>query len=310
MFLMKPCIEIMTPIQDERGHELARMIEKIGRTCWQSEEKRETKMERLMTDPNHEPGSWQPYPISDLQVWADRQFRVSRIITDDFLKFLVKVGHESVLEHVVVTVRFIVDRALSHQLVRHRLGAYSQESQRYCDYDKKGHVSFIMPSFVALEPGFYEWHDLSFERAWHNQLLHIPEEMLVLPRQPKEGATLEEWQTWTKELQAQGLKKVEVDFTGWTQRSAAQIWLRAMQFAEEAYLELREDKVKAEDARGVLPNATKTDIVATYNLRQWRHIFKERTINQAAQKPIREATGWVLTAFKETPLAPVFGDFE
>jgi len=302
MFLMKPCIEIMTPIQDERGHELARMIEKIGRTCWQSEEKRETKMERLMTDPNHEPNTWQPYPISDLQMWADRQFRVSRIITDDFLRFLVKVGHESVLEHVVVTVRFVVDRSLSHQLIRHRIGAYSQESQRYCDYGKKGQVAFILPAFVPLKPGYYEWEA--------DSLSAIPEEMLTLPTLPKEGAPLMEWQTWTQTVQDRGLKKMEIDTTGWPQRNAALVWLKAMQNAEESYLDLRDSGIKAEDARGVLPNATKTEIVATFNLRMWRHIFQERAANPAAQKPIREATGWVLTAFKETPLAPGFGDFE
>ena len=71
-------------------------------------------------------------------------------ITEDsfvsFLERLTKHGHESVIEHSYITVRFICDRGVSHELVRHRLASFSQESTRYCNYG--GDVTFIMPFFL------------------------------------------------------------------------------------------------------------------------------------------------------------------
>ena len=60
-----------------------------------------------------------------------------------FISMIVKSGHHSVLEHCVVTAKFVGSRTMSHQLVRHRIAAYSQESQRYCVYKNKLYV--IMP---------------------------------------------------------------------------------------------------------------------------------------------------------------------
>jgi thymidylate synthase (FAD) len=68
-------------------------------------------------------------------------------------KFVSKIrsmNHESVLEHGSITVKFIVDRGVSHELVRHRVASYSQESTRYCNYtDGKfdGELTFIKPCY-------------------------------------------------------------------------------------------------------------------------------------------------------------------
>ena len=73
-----------------------------------------------------------------------------RITHDSAIKFvemLIKRGHESVLEHVSFGARFIVDRGVSHEIVRHRIAAYSQESTRYCDYGGEG--------IVVIEPFFW-----------------------------------------------------------------------------------------------------------------------------------------------------------
>lgn len=72
----------------------------------------------------------------------------------DFVRKLITRGHESVLEHVNITVRFICDRGVSHELVRHRLAAYSQESTRYCDYGKT-HIMCISPE-AYMTPGQFE----------------------------------------------------------------------------------------------------------------------------------------------------------
>lgn len=67
---------------------------------------------------------------------------------DSFIRKLISSGHESPLEHLSFTVRFITDRGISHELVRHRLAAFSQESTRYANYskDKFGNqITCIMP---------------------------------------------------------------------------------------------------------------------------------------------------------------------
>ena len=61
-------------------------------------------------------------------------------ITDDscitFCKNILKRGHEAVIEHSQLSVKFTVDRAIANELVRHRLASYCQESSRYCNYSK------------------------------------------------------------------------------------------------------------------------------------------------------------------------------
>lgn len=99
-----------------------RLIEKSGRTCYKSEDK---------------------------------------ITTESASKFVQKIcekGHLSVVEHASATVKFIIDRGVSHELVRHRLASYSQESTRYCDYQSDD-ITFIIPPWVNIEPGCYRYND-------------------------------------------------------------------------------------------------------------------------------------------------------
>ena len=68
------------------------------------------------------------------------------------IRSCIKRGHESPLEHQSITFRVICDRAVSHELVRHRMASYSQESQRYCSYVKDqfgGEVTFVYPSWFV-----------------------------------------------------------------------------------------------------------------------------------------------------------------
>lgn len=65
-----------------------------------------------------------------------------------FVRERVRQGHESVLEHEKISVRIICDRGVSHELVRHRIASYSQESTRYCNYSKGkfgSELTFIRP---------------------------------------------------------------------------------------------------------------------------------------------------------------------
>ena len=71
--------------------------------------------------------------------------KITEESADKFIKMIVKSRHHSVLEHVNITVKYVGSRAMSHQLVRHRIAAYSQESQRYCNYNKSEKLFVIMP---------------------------------------------------------------------------------------------------------------------------------------------------------------------
>lgn len=110
MKVIKPYFEI----EDFKPTEMLIKIEKAGRTCYKSESKF-----------NYNTAS-------------------------KFIRMLIKWGHESVLEHEKITVRIVCDRGVSHELVRHRIASYSQESTRYCNYsgDKFGNeLTFIKPCF-------------------------------------------------------------------------------------------------------------------------------------------------------------------
>jgi thymidylate synthase (FAD) len=75
-----------------------------------------------------------------------------------FIKKILSSGHESVIEHESITVRMIIDRGISHELVRHRLASYSQESSRYCNYanDRFGReISVIKPCLISYGTNQY-----------------------------------------------------------------------------------------------------------------------------------------------------------
>lgn len=103
-------------------NEVLRHIEKAGRVCYKSESK-----------------------ISDGSA-------------EKFVKNILKSGHESVIEHFNITFRIICDRGVTHELVRHRIASYSQESTRYCNYSKDNfgkELTFIKPCFWNENDNMY-----------------------------------------------------------------------------------------------------------------------------------------------------------
>ncbi|MCH4184495.1 MAG: FAD-dependent thymidylate synthase [Eggerthellaceae bacterium] len=130
------------------------------------------------------------------------------------LSTIMRSGHFSTLEHASYTFAIEgVSRTMTHQLVRHRLASYNQQSQRYVKY--KNGISVVEPDTIASDPKHHE----AF-----NQAIHA---------------------------------------------------------CEEAYKQLIEAGVPAEDARFVLPNATETKIVVTMNVRELLHFFELRCCNRA-----------------------------
>ena len=89
--------------------------------------------------------------------------KIKRDSAETFIRGILKRGHESVIEHVSVTVRVICDRGVSHEIVRHRIASYSQESTRYCNYadDKFGN------EITVIEPYFFDDEDFMYS-VWYN----------------------------------------------------------------------------------------------------------------------------------------------
>ena len=76
-----------------------------------------------------------------------------------FIEKIIKSGHDSVLEHEKLSVKFIVDRGISHELVRHRLASYTQESTRYCNYSQDkfgGEITVIKPFSLTRKGMIWE----------------------------------------------------------------------------------------------------------------------------------------------------------
>lgn len=99
---------------------------------------------------------------------------------DKFIRKLIRAEHESPLEHLSFTVKFITDRGISHELVRHRLAAFTQESTRYVNYakDKFGNeISVILPDYSnqMISTRALETIKKSFEQAEKNYMVLIEE---------------------------------------------------------------------------------------------------------------------------------------
>lgn len=170
MKIIKPSFEILTNVDGQR---ILQSIERAGRTCYKSET-----------------------AITFNSAWA-------------FVKRIIASGHESVIEHESISVRIICDRGVSHEIVRHRLASYSQESTRYCDYGKEGEIQVIQPPGLSeLEFGSLSvWkHAMeSAEAAYKTLRLHGVQPQIarsVLPNSLKTElvmtCNLREWRHFFK----------------------------------------------------------------------------------------------------------------
>lgn len=169
-------------------------------------------------------------PLEFIELAGRTCYKSENKITKDssvaFVEGLLKSGHHSVLEHAHASVRFVTDRGVTHELVRHRLASYSQESTRYCNYGSSD-IQFIIPVWANIAPG-----------KWGRENIKAP-------------------------------------------GTAEARWLYAMMSAEDEYKNLLSLDWRPEQARSVLPNSLKTEIVMTTNLREWMHVFKLRCSEKA-----------------------------
>lgn len=190
MKIIKASVEFMELVN---GSEILRHLERCGRVCYKSEGKIED-------------GS-----------------------AEKFIRNVIKRGHESVLEHKSITVKFICDRGVSHEIVRHRIASFSQESTRYCDYGGEG--------IVVIEPCYLDEGSDDYEH-----------------------------------------------------------WEFSCMVMDAEYETMRRNGCSPQEARAVLPNSLKTEVVMTANIREWRHFLRLRC-SKAAHPQMREVAIPLLQLF-------------
>lgn len=156
------------------GEEILKKIERVARVCYKSEDK------------------------------------IGEGTAERMVKALIKRGHEAMLEHFSFSVKFTVDRGVSHELVRHRVASFAQESTRYCNYGHEGEITVIKPLYLSDCGEDYN------------------------------------------------------------------LWRKACVVAEKQYLDMLAYRFSPQEARAVLPNSLKTEVVMTANLREWRHFLSLR----------------------------------
>lgn len=98
-----------------------------------------------------------PFSAQRIEVAGRTCYKSENLIDEDsadrFVEMITKRGHESVIEHASASFRIVTDRGISHELVRHRLASYSQESTRYCNYSRDKfdqQITVIRPSGFLL----------------------------------------------------------------------------------------------------------------------------------------------------------------
>lgn len=158
--------------------------------------------------------------VKHIEVVGRTCYKSEAKITDDsykqFVAGLIRRNHSAILEHSSFSIKFIVDRGISHELVRHRIASFAQESTRYCNYGTNG-VVYIKPQFFEQNP-----------------------EMLAK-------------------------------------------WFSVCELAEQQYTQMIQAGRTPQEARSVLPNSTKTEVIMTANFREWRHFFNLRAANMSGK---------------------------
>ena len=196
MKIIEPGVELVNPVSEKTA---MLHLEMCGRVCYKSEDK------------------------------------TSEDSAETFLRGIIKRGHEAVLEHINATIKFTCDRGVSHELVRHRMASYCQESTRYCNYSNKKFgrsVAVIEPAYLRDDPDAY------------------------------------------------------------------MVWQSACNLAESAYFTLLDLGRTPQEARAVLPNSLKTEVMMTANIREWRHFLKLRCA-PASHPQMREVALMALDALHE-----------
>ena len=256
-----------------------KMIELAGRTCYKSEDKitensAKEFVDRMIKlghgamlehgtiyltidgeDPNLSKIQSNPHTKVNLvpyEVLTEGNYTISykahittnlRVLIENNLKELLQYQVEPTEHHEKrITAKFICDRGVSHEFVRHRVFSFAQESQRYCNYSKdkfNNELTFIKPTWLDIPTGDYTY--------WDGDWCDIDNMKIQLP----------------------------------SDNGVADNFLWCLNNAGMQYKLLINKGLKPQEARGVLPNATKTELVMTGFESDWEHFLSLRTSKNA-----------------------------
>lgn len=286
MKFIEPSVEI---IQQEPGIDgMMKIIEMAGRTAYKSEdhitEDSAKRFVKMLKDKKHGAALEHGTCYLDIpkEVWNDlvddhdlnfidcpyQWFGYSGL-TDDYIhlttnyRVLVEHGYEVLLDGMVepteedfeneifkrrITVKFTCDRGVSHEFVRHRVFSFLQESTRYCNYgkDKFGNqITFIIPRWI---------HDI--------------QEEIASTVDSATGLSREYFRDYQTDVLMNNLTTVDRTVSS---------YMDTLQAIEDCYLDMTmEDGLKPQQARQILPNALKTELIMTGTIEQWEGFFKLR----------------------------------
>lgn len=277
MKLIKPSFEILEQLPGLEG--MYKQIELAGRTCYKSEDKitedsakefvdrmiksghgamlehgtvylsldmtsREqyfkycyNKFSKANSTGNAEYSTWRGFVTTNLRV----------LVENDWMEDLQYISEPTEYHEKRHTVKFTCDRGVSHEFVRHRVFSFAQESTRYCNYskDKFGNeITCILPPWLSendLPKGF--------------------------------GYTSDDWGSLICEFYYEATEKGKSE--GFNIEPIRN-FVFALQTSEQLYFSLLKEGWKAQEARSVLPNALKTELVMTGFESDWKHFFELR----------------------------------
>lgn len=284
MKLIKPYTEIWEQAPGMEG--MLRHIERCARVCYKSEDKigegtAEKMFEMLkdrghtamlehgtvyLTIPREDKLTWQEYTGS---IWCAVDFDHERVYVTTNYRYMYENGllndltfqTEPFIGHKRrITVHFVCDRGISHELVRHRVFSFAQESTRYCNYskDKFGNeLTFIVPC----------WADTN----------KFPKNTIIT--HDEFGNLIGEYYYHLSGKEASYFKPWEI--------TPENNFIVSLQVAEQIYLELLNEGWTPQQARSVLPNSLKTEVCMTGFESDWDHFFELRCA-QAAHPQMRE----------------------
>ena len=283
MRLIKPSFEIWD--QQEGLEGVYKQIERAGRVCYKSEDKitensAKEFVERMIKSghgamlehgtvylhgsDNFAGGlhlnNYKKSPYSRVNIihnfmtstdhiYITTNYRV--LVENDWLDDLKYICEPTEFHEKRITVRFTTDRGVSHEFVRHRVFSFAQESTRYCNYSKDkfgSELTFIIPSWLSIEEGSYGVGH-SFGKG---HFYECNENRIYCDEENKEE--------FFKVLN----------------------FLKTLNLSSQVYMSmLNAFGLTPQQARQVLPNALKTELVMTGFTKDWEHFFKLRDAGSA-----------------------------
>ena len=279
MKLIKSSFEILEQAPGIKG--VKQQIERAGRTCYKSENKiTDTSCEEFvnrMVNSGHgamlEHGTVYLYlPIDDsnfselIEKYTKNKYTVinkKQFVTTNY-RVLVENGWLDDLQYQCepteyhekrITVKFICDRGVSHEFVRHRVFSFAQESTRYCNYSKdkfNEEITFIKP--IWLEESTIPQSD------WESR-------KMIDSNFDEEGVWYEECYKYVENPRTKN--------SSW-QWNSADWFYHQLKSSEVTYLQLLKQGWKAQEARAILPNSLKTELIMTGFISDWEHFFELR----------------------------------